>query len=140
MSQSIDPELDALAGELRRLVPLGDRSDRDAILFAAGRASGRASLWRWRFTSFALAGLSIVLVISLALALRPAPTVVERIIEVPITPPAQEEYRDPVTPSNTVPLTPQQKLFDAIFYHGIDGVPQPPPAGPQPPPRHSLFN
>jgi len=82
MSESTsDPKITALEKSLTALVPVPGRIDRDQLLFRAGQASVRTRPWLWP-TSTALLGI-VVCVLGTALALRPAPATVERVVYVP---------------------------------------------------------
>ena len=115
MPESIDPELASFEEELRDLAPRPGCLDRDALLFAAGRASAKASRWR-----AATAGL-VALSLGVLLAVRPTPPVVERIVVAPVEP---EPVYEPV-PRTLPPSISRQTLIDQVFLHGLDGLPDP---------------
>jgi hypothetical protein len=83
MSESTsDSKLAALEKSLAALVPVPGRIDRDQLLFRAGQASVRTRPWLWP-TATAL--LTVVAgVLGTALALRPTPAPVERVVYVPL--------------------------------------------------------
>ena len=112
MSES---ELTEFEGELRSLIPNTGRLDRDALLYAGGRASARAS--RWRAATAAFAALSLAL--GVLLAVRPTPPTVERIVYVPI----ETETLPEPTFDAPHPSISQEKLIEQVFLYGLDGLP-----------------
>ena len=115
MPEPIDPELASFEKELRDLAPRPGCLDRDALLFAAGRASAKAG--RWRAAPAGLVALSLAL--GVALAVRPAPPVVERVVYVPDEPEAMPEPPSVLTP----PAISRERLIEQVFLHGLDGLP-----------------
>jgi hypothetical protein len=96
-------DLSAFTRSLANVPPHPGRLDRDALLFAAGRAAGRRGVF-WPATAVALATLSVVLAGILATR---TPTVVEvpRIIPVPtpIAPEGPPPQPAPVEDARPVP-------------------------------------
>jgi len=94
-----DPELRAIESALGELVPVLSRLDRDQLMFQAGAVSARpSSRGRWAWPSIA-ATLAIALFAeSLAVAVRSAPRVVDRVVVVhesapaPPSPPADSTF------------------------------------------------
>src|SRR5438034_5192120 len=87
MSESTsDPKLAALEKSLTALVPVPGRIDRDQLLFRAGQASVRTRPCLWPTSTALLAVVACVL--GTALALRPAPATVDRVVYVPVCQPA----------------------------------------------------
>jgi hypothetical protein len=82
---TLDPKLSELEKSLAALVPVPGRIDRDHLLFAAGQASVRQRHWFWP-TVTAVLGI-VACGLGTALALRPAPTTIERIVYVPVPQP-----------------------------------------------------
>jgi len=83
MSESTpDPKLAELEKSLSALVPVPGRIDRDQLLFRAGQASARPFVWLWPTTT----GLLVVVatVLGAALALRPVPIPVGKVVYVTI--------------------------------------------------------
>ena len=139
---TLDPKLSALERSLAALVPVPGRIDRDHLLFAAGQASVRHRHWFWLTVT---AGLAIVACgLGTALALRPAPTTIERIVYVPVPQPtslpeaarhemvasASSSHPDPSAMSGEEIWAGsggylQQRNF-AIRW-GVDALPPPPP-------------
>ena len=111
MSES---DLTEFEGELRSLVP-HSRLDRDALLYAGGRASAKVT--RWRAATAAFAALSLAL--SVLFAVRPAPPIVERIVYLPIEAETEPEPTfDAPTPSIS-----REKLIEQVFLRGLEGLP-----------------
>lgn len=88
-----DPKLAALEKSLSALVPVPGRIDRDQLMFRAGQASVRHKRWLWPSATVFLAVLALGL--GTALAMRSAPSPLERIVYVP-------EPRAPASDSTTV--------------------------------------
>ena len=112
MSES---DLTEFEGELRSLVPHPGRLDRDALLYAGGRASAKAA--RWRAATVAFAALSLAL--GVLLAVRPTPPIVERIVYVQNEP---ENVPEP-TFEAPPPSISREKLIEQVFLRGLDGLP-----------------
>jgi len=90
--QELSGELKSLEAKLAALAPRADRLDRDKLMFLAGRESalaearrrnGRLRRWAGSAAVAALAAAAAVVVMVLA---RPAPQIVERIVEVRVSP------------------------------------------------------
>ena len=116
MPEFIDSELVAFEDDLRRLVPIAGRVDRDALLFEGGRAA--AKVGRWRAAAACLTALSLAL--SVLLVVRPAPAVVERIVYIPVEP---EEVPEPSPVAPPRPAISRQALIEQVFLRGLDGLP-----------------
>jgi hypothetical protein len=100
MSESTsDPKLEALEKSLTALVPVPGRIDRDQLLFRAGQASVRSRSWLWPTTTGLLAAAACVL--GTALALRPAPATIERIVYVPVSQPVVASVPKPANVNST---------------------------------------
>ena len=143
MSESTsDPKLAALEKSLTALVPVPGRIDRDQLLFRAGQASVRTRPWLWPTSTALLAVVACVL--GTALVMRPAPTTADRVVYVPVPPPAgmSAAPRHPVVaPSSPGTLSSigdtenlwassaeyLQQRNQAIRW-GVDALPQPPSA------------
>jgi hypothetical protein len=132
-------DLTPFTQSLANVPPHPGQLDRDALLFAAGRASVRRGAW-WAATTAALAALSTVLAV--VLVARP-PTVVEveRIVHVPTPaphdapPPDSAGPRD--EPTSTVPspaLVWGSGLRQRVLGDGVGELPQAPWASQSSPP------
>jgi hypothetical protein len=98
MSESTsDPKLAALEKSLTALVPVPGRIDRDQLLFRAGQASVRTRPWLWPSSTALLAVVAVAL--GTALAMRPVPAPVERIVYIKVL---QSETPSEPTPSAIV--------------------------------------
>jgi hypothetical protein len=99
MSESTtDPKLAALEKSLATLMPAPGRIDRDQLLFRAGQASMQRQRWLWP-SSTALVTL-VAVGLGIALALRPASPIVERVVYVPAgSPISHSDSRGSVSPS-----------------------------------------
>jgi hypothetical protein len=106
-----DPALTALERALAGLAPSAEGLNRDALMFAAGRASARRG-WAWPCAA-ATAGAAAVLLAALLL-LRPNPPAEVRYVEVPVP---------PVQPDNPAPAAPDESPEP-------EATPAPPPASP----------
>jgi hypothetical protein len=113
---------------LAAVPPHPGQLDRDALLFAAGRAAGRRGRF-WPALSAGLACLSAAL--ALVLLLRPPVVVqVEHIVHIPTpapadtTPPEQDDGPTPAQPSPTV--AEGMRLRKGILQDGADTQPQTP--------------
>lgn len=128
--------------DLARLTPNPGTLNRDAILFAAGKAAGRSGPG-WKVTAGLLALGNVALAVAWGVAPPPAPVtvVVEVPAPVPTPPPA-------VTPSETSPADPVWLTQLPVAPEGADpssyavllrtwSHPRP-PAGSPPPPRPTL--
>jgi hypothetical protein len=99
MSQeSSDPELKDIESALGQLIPVPSRLDRDKLMFAAGAATLRPARQRpWVWPSVA-AMLAVALASeSLVLAVRPGPRVIERVVVVHESAPANSTSPSPNT-------------------------------------------
>jgi hypothetical protein len=143
MSESLDPRLNDVAAALAALAPRPPALDRDRILFNAGRASAPRP-WFWRLS--AAASTSAALVLAAILLVRPAPTPIERVVYVRVTPPPvpappkqvvptppAPPESEPPEPGYSWPTTPYTRLEDRLLRWGFDGLDEPslPPAAPQ---------
>ncbi len=142
-----DPELTAVAAALGALKPARSRLDRDRVLFQAGQRAGQA---RWIWPALAASLALLALGEAWALAYRPAPGVVERIVVVheiapapPVLPAPESASVAAVTPPLIAPLPsrfgpPPDRaagLRWQILRFGLDGLPEPPPLALQTGPR-----
>ncbi len=134
------PELSELEAVLRDLAPRPAQLDRDAVLFRAGQSAGRRG-WFWPAATAISTGTALVLAI--ALACRPGPAVVERVVYLPAEPPAPvvEEADTSVPPAarSSEGLAPYRRLEDHLFRQGLEGLGEPPPP-PDAPPLSSPFS
>jgi hypothetical protein len=137
-----DPGLTEFARSLAGFAPHAGQLDRDALLFAAGRAVGAGGRDAWRNSSALLAVLSVGL--ASCLAFRPANVVeVPRVVVIPAaapksSPPAVDYASPPVV------LGPQQadwaegmRLRQSIFRDGVAAL-APPPLALAGSPEHPL--
>lgn len=132
----IDPELNAVAAELRSIAPARSRLDRDRVMFLAGQASRPAPRGR-RFWPAAAACLGLIASAEAALlAHRPEPRVVEKIVVVrepaaPI-PGADEVDRVPEPLPVLAGIDPslgrsaRDRMAGQVLRYGLDGLPAPP--------------
>jgi hypothetical protein len=127
-----DPEIARLEAALAGLAPVPARIDRDRLLFQAGRRSARRGrLWPCAAALFALVagGLGV------ALAVRPGPQITERIVYVPLPPPAppvevvtappapvREAAEDPVSSSERARFG-SRSLQQRVLRWGVEGLP-----------------
>lgn len=109
--QELSGELKSLEAKLAALAPRADRLDRDKLMFLAGRESAltearrpNGRLRRWS-GSAAVAALSAAAAVAVMVLARPAPQVVERIVEVPVSP--QEDSAP--APKHAPPQVPEAK-------------------------------
>ena len=128
--QRLTPAEREVAGALGRLAPAAHRIDGDRMMFRAGQLSARRRRRCWQGASVLLAaGLAV------ALAVRPAPREVERIVRVPMEPAPIA----PTAPSIDIvallegPLRPESEyiaLRRQVMSRGVDalGELEPPPA------------
>ena len=132
-------DLTAFTRTLANVPPHAGNLDRDALLFAAGRAAGRRGAF-WPATAVMLAGLSAALAV--ALVARP-PTVVEvvRLVSVPTPATPENTARQPVpdAPADTAPgpaASPDwvagMRLRQRILRDGVGALPQAPWVAPSP--------
>jgi hypothetical protein len=138
-----DPGLSALARALAAAAPHPGRLDRDALIFAAGRAAGARRARGWRYSTAAMALLSAGLAAALTLR-TPAVVEVERVVVVPAAPPAVAE-RPPAPPEKTAPLPavspPAAELAEGlrlrqrVLREGVAALPAIPPSWYAPPER-----
>jgi hypothetical protein len=91
-----DPGLTALERALAGLVPSSGALNRDALMFAAGRASVRRG---WAWPCAAAGATAAALVLGALLLLRPAPEPVVRFVPVPAPPQPSETPTPPDAPS-----------------------------------------
>ena len=130
MSPDHDPRLTEIESALAGLAPSPPRLDRDALMYAAGRASARReSAGRRAWMAAAAFGL-VALGEGALLARRPPERVVERLVVV--REPAKSE--PVVTPASTSPnrpdppeigSSPRDRLAWAVLRYGLDGLPTP---------------
>ena len=125
------PDLAAFTRTLAEAVPHPGRLDRDALLFAAGRAAGRRGRF-WPATAAALAVLSASLGATL-LFRTPAVVEVVRIVHVPIPAPAPEPAVLPAEEPSPPPAAPlaaewvtDLRLRERMLREGSSAVPSSP--------------
>jgi hypothetical protein len=144
-----DPELRAIESALGGFIPVPSRLDRDKLMFQAGAASARsAARRRWVWPSIAATLTAALVFESLALAVRPGPRVVERVVVVhepvpgtatsaaraeaiPNPAPADfvSEARSPVQLPLAVswPVTSDyQRIQELVLLLGLDALPERP--------------
>jgi hypothetical protein len=100
MSREPD-SLTAFTHSLANVPPHPGQLDRDALLFAAGRAAGRRGAF-WTSTAAILAVLCTALTVTL---LTRPPTVVERAVYVKVPVPAEAPPPDTAPPGDDLPAT-----------------------------------
>jgi hypothetical protein len=133
------PDLAGLEAALKELTPASVPLDRDRLLFRAGQASVQGRRWLWP----SVAGLFALTTIGLAaaLALRPAPGVVERtiVVRVPVpappAPPIQPGPRPAPSPGSgperqeTLSYEPRPngylRLRNEVLRWGVEALPGP---------------
>lgn len=132
-------EMKAVEAALSGLMPSPGRFDRDRVLFRAGQ-NAAPFRWLWPCVSTALAIVSVGL--SITLALRPGPVVIERIVYRPVEAPVPPSPPQPpdVELAITEPYPLRQgpgyyQVRDQVLRWGLAGLPQPPPLAPSPVPR-----
>ncbi len=138
-----DPQLSGLEALLAGLAPLPGRLDRDQLLFRAGQASMTRTSWLLPGATTLLALLALGL--GVALVWRPSPSAVERVVYVPVQPPAPAAISVPELPApvDVKPARVQGKdhlaqadylrLRDQVLRLGVDALPPPPAATAAPP-------
>lgn len=84
-----------LESSLRNLKPKGDTFSADRVLYEAGRASARGWLW----PMMCVCSMFLAVGLGVCLLLQPAPTVIERIVYIPlpepVSPPEPKESPSP---------------------------------------------
>jgi hypothetical protein len=135
------PDLTALENALSLLAPARPALDRDQVLFRAGQAAGPR---RWFWPAATAVSTTTALVLAVLLACRPAPTVVQRIVHVPVEQPVpgpQPPVPDgPATTTEETSVPPQARtpgsqlpylrLLKHLQRWELDGLGQPPPPPP----------
>jgi hypothetical protein len=134
--RSEEQELTALESALRDLRPGPETLDRAALMYRAGRASARG--WMWPAATVTASVLASLL--SVLLLLRPAPSLVERVVYLPATQP-EPSVTGPATSDTPVRDDAGQgawshyvHLQEQVLLHGLDGLPAPSNA-PEPTPN-----
>jgi len=133
-----DPELTAIEAALGSLSPARSRLDRDRLMFQAGQSSVRSrAMARWAWPSLAATLAAVALGEAAALAYRPGPRVVERLVVVPAPAPAPAPapgpaavvilHQAPARPAAEASETASEGLRRQILRLGVDGLPEPPP-------------
>ena len=118
-----------LAERLSRFTPAGLGLDRDALLFAAGRASVRTSR-RWQASAAALAACQLLTLVCLW-PRTPAP--------MPTAPSlASHPAMDAMPEEEPVPVPPRQEMLRAGLLSMDLDKPEPPSAEPMAPPEPPL--
>jgi hypothetical protein len=130
-----DPQLNAFARSLAATAPHPGRLDRDALLFAAGRAAQarHGRVWRVGTLLFALTSAGL----GATLTLRPASVVeVERTVYLPAPPPATSATRprleappaiSPAVAGSDAEWAASVRLRERVLEEGIAGLPTPSP-------------
>jgi hypothetical protein len=120
-------ELTALASALRDLRPSPESLDRAALMYRAGRASARG--WGWPLATAAAGALAMVL--GVLMLLRPAPSVIERVVYLPaaqaepsVTPP-EESVPPLLDDASGGAWSHYVHLQEQVLNHGLDGLPAP---------------
>jgi hypothetical protein len=143
-----DPNLAELAAALKALAPAPARLDRDRLLYRAGQVSARRTGWLWPATAAAVVALAAGALTG-ALALRPGPQTVERIVVVnkampaPLPVPPRLPPQAPPEKPQAAPVPPVQslsaeavaretfpegylRLRDQVLRWGVDALPSRP--------------
>jgi hypothetical protein len=133
------PELTFLERALGGLAPRPARLDRDALLFRAGQS---AAPRRWLWPCSTAVATTVAVVLGVLLAVRPQPTVIERIVPVPALEPTTVEKPSAAEPAPETPevpdsWTPRRRLQEHLLRHGLDGLGEFSPE-PEPPPRSNI--
>jgi hypothetical protein len=120
-----DAELTGLEAVLLTLKPAAAGIERDRLMFEAGRRSARRGRL-WPCAAVALALVSAAL--GAALAMRPAPPAVVRVVfvERPAAPPSVPAP-GPVERSPAPAAADYFRLQEQLLSRGLDGLPPPPP-------------
>ena len=135
-----DPELNPIESPLGRLAPARSRIDRDRLMFQAGVNSARTRLpGRWVWPSIAATLAVVALSESVALAVRPGPSVV--VVQQP-APLAKEQAVKPEPVEILIQAPPSQSpepepwppaggemlgLRRQVLRFGLEGLPDAPP-------------
>lgn len=124
-------ELSGLETALRELTPRCEL-DREALMFAAGRASARA---RWAWPCLAAVSTAAAAVLAVILGSRPAPVPEVRVVYVQVPAPAVADHPPPPAPgpdsspapgaSDWPPVAAGMRLREHLFHWGLDGLPLP---------------
>jgi hypothetical protein len=139
-----DPKLAALEKSLAALVPVPGRIDRDQLLYRAGQESVRRPPWVWPSATAMLALVAAGL--GTALAIRPAPPTMERIVYVhdaeshtPASDSTPSDARTPPTLTQNGGLEATGALWansagyfqqrDQVIRWGVDALPPSPSSG-----------
>ncbi len=123
-----DREMIDLENALSSLSPAPSGIDRDGLMFQAGQSSARRRGRIWPLGAAALAGAAIVL--GAALVARPAPTVTERVVYVPIERPRTPPYVSAARGAGTggpeqAPVMDYFALRAKVLAEGLDALPEP---------------
>jgi hypothetical protein len=138
---TVDSELRAIEEALGSLVAARSRIDRDLIMFRAGQAAVQRSPRSRRAWIASAASLGVIaLAEAFALAHRPPPRIVERVVVVrePARPEVEASPERTVAPAppaseawssgDVLALwrTPYERLAEQVLRYGLDGLPAPP--------------
>lgn len=133
-SEPLDPRVAAVEAALARLAPAPANLDRDRLLYLAGRASAGGRQWAW--PTVTAAAMLLAAGLGIALALRPAPPVVERIVTIVVkepAPPVPEAPSEPPAPRPVVVRAEARdpdwsdylRLRQQVSRWGVDALPAP---------------
>ncbi len=139
-----DPELTATEAALGSLAPARSGLDRDRLMFEAGQRSPRsATRGRFAWPSLAASLAVVALGEAAALAYRPEPRVIERVVVLrepapalspsPVPSPVVILRQATPAPPSAAPAefsqaeTESERLRRQVLQLGIDGLPEPPP-------------
>ncbi len=142
----LNPAQREIEAALGALAPAAPAIDRDELMYRAGRASApRRARLPWALTLLLAVGLTV------ALAVRPEPRIVERVVHVPAAPPAApaEPVRHPQAPAPAIamplavamPLSPNSyvRLRTEVLRGGLDALAKLQPAR-DPAPRADVID
>lgn len=125
--RSEERELTALESALRDLRPHPETLDRAALMYRAGRASARG----WAWPAATMSAVALAMILGMLLLLRPAPSVIERIVYQPAPSPeplrmSSEESIPPLSDETSRGAWSHYvHLQEQVLQHGLDGLPEP---------------
>jgi hypothetical protein len=135
--ESHDPELELLARNLSALVPAPGALNRDRVLFRAGQASTRGSIFLWRVGTLTalVAGAAIFFADRFGSTLQPAERLVYVQVEAPVKSTPKASAADSfVAMATSSPASEQNhfredspfsahRLQEAVLRNGFEGLP-----------------